>query len=147
AVDIDIGTEALSRVTNTSFGYTYILKDNPANASGKITQIEVYIRPSPTANFKVATFYNVTGTNFSTRDSHFIGVLTSGYHCFTGLDITVKEGDYLGFYMSGGGLSMDNEGGEAYWYLAGDNIPCENVTFIVTGNTTRILSLYGTGKG
>ena len=143
--NIDIGSAAIIRGTAGTTTSTYIFKTNPANETGKITSIEIYASATM-LNVEVATFYNVSGTNFSTRDTHSIGaVLTGGKKTFV-VDMDVCKGDYLGFHMTAGAFYHDTTGGLGYWFYSGtDKIPCTNETFTLGSGTTYIYSVYGTG--
>ena len=142
---IAVGSAAIDRAGFAGVNYTYILKDNPANATGSITQIETWLVTASTA-FEVASFFLVSGTNFSTRDSETIGAVSSGSkQTFSGLDMDITSGDYIGYYggVTNGQVERDTSGGSGYWYGSPDLIPCTNNTF--TSYATRDLSLYGTG--
>lgn len=141
-VMIDIGNLAINR--NSAAGVqTSVATINPANASGKITSVEIY--PSVTlSNCEVATFYVVSGNYLSTRDTHAIGTVTGGEKgIFSGLDITVKEGDYIGIYYTAGQLERTT--GSGGLFLAADGIPCTNVLFTESVAWSHI-SCYGTGE-
>ena len=143
AIAIDIGAPAIDRGATLS-NYTVINKDNPANETGKITSIEIWANVNLTG-CEVATFFIVSGNNFSTRDTHAIGNVTAGSkQTFSGLDITVEAGDYIGIYAPGGTMERDSSGGAGIWYVAGvDHIPCTNQTFTFLAN--NVMSLYGIG--
>lgn len=140
---IDIGNPAVDWDSQCVSGYTYILCDNPANASGKITQIELWAATELT-NCEVATFYVVSGNNLSTRDSQNIGTIPAGSKQTRTVDLTVVAGDYIGFTAVGNLGRMDS-GGHDYWYRSSDTIPCTNQLFTFH-ETNRKLSLYGTGS-
>ncbi len=145
---IDMGGVAIDRPFATTTNTTYIFKTNPANATGIITSIEVWVN-ADFANFEVATFYEGDANVFSTRDNHTIGTVVAGdKRTFSGLSINVNEGDYLGCYFSNypdGKHEYSKTGGLGYWHLIGDNIPCTDITFTLSGNTTYVHSVYGIG--
>lgn len=143
AVDIDIGAAAINRSFSGGGDITLVNKTNPANDSGIIDTIEMWIN-TQIVNCEVATFYVVSGNNLSTRDTHAIGTVTAGSkQTFTGLNISVQAGDYIGIRFSSGYIEKDNSGGDGLWSVEGDKIPCTNVSFSLgEGN---IISLYGTG--
>lgn len=143
AVAIDIGSPAVDRAAGTTNARrTYINKNNPANLSGTITQIEIW--PNVTLNdCEVATFFIIGGDIMSTRDTHAIGNVTSGSkQTFSGLDIVVEVGDYIGITYSTGEVERD-DAGAGYWYSTADKIPCTSFSFIFIAD--RAISLYGTG--
>lgn len=143
AVAIDIGAPATNRGTSLA-NWTIVNKSNPANETGKITSVEIWCNVN-LVNCEVATFFVVSGNNLSTRDTHTIGGVTAGSkQTFSGLDITVQTGDYLGIYYTGGNVECDSSGGSGIWYgITADYIPCTNQAF--TSNSTYVISLYGTG--
>ena len=141
ATAIDIGSPAINRASWISY-QTSVQKTNPANASGKITSVEIWAY-SNMSNCEVATFYVVSGNNLSTRDTQAIGSVSSGSKQTFEVDLNVQEGDYIGIYYETGGIEMDVSGGAGKWYKSGDNIPCTDVTFGFSAG--HIMSLYGTG--
>jgi hypothetical protein len=139
ATAIDVGSEAINRSTYNNEG-TSVDRNNPANASGTITSVEIYAN-SAMSNVEVATFFVVSGNNLSTRDSEAIGSVAAGYTTHT-VSLNIVTGDCIGIYFSAGGLDRDTTGG-GFWKNAGDQIPCTNVLFTLTANGT--LSIYGAG--
>lgn len=143
--EIDIGVEAIDRPDTFGETHTVINKNNPANASGKITSIEIYTSWSHDEEsvVKVATFFVVSGNNLSTRDYEIIGTLTASTKHVKEVNLDVEEGDYIGIY----GCDIERTLGvaETLWgKLNSDEIPCENVAFNSYGD---VISLYGTGTG
>ena len=142
AIDIDIGCPAIDRDYSWSGGATQVNIGNPANASGKITSIEIWASTNLT-DVKVATFFVESGNNLSTRDSEVIGAVTAGAKRTFEVDLDVQEGDYLGMYHVTGAIEEDFSGGEGLWNKVSDEIPCENVLFSLAAG--YVISLYGTG--
>jgi len=142
---IDIGSPAVYDASYNGSGYTYINMNNPANDTGKITSVEIYAN-TILSDCEVATFYLVSGSNYSTRDTHTIGTVPSGSkQTFSGLDISVEAGDFIGIYFSGGRLCKKAAGvGDLYRAGGGDFIPCTEEEFSVNSASSE-LSLYGTG--
>jgi len=139
---IDIGSPAILRLSALSESYTRIEKDNPANATGKITSIEIWANTNLSTCI-VATFYCVSGNNFSTRDYKYIGDVTAGSKQTFDVNLDVQVGDYIGIYWGHGNIAADIAGYAGVWYKSGNNIPCTNETFTLHDGYT--LSLYGTG--
>lgn len=141
AVNIDIGSAAIDR-NSSAVSYTEVDKNNPANASGKISKVEIFaVSGYDMANVEVGIFYIVSGNNLSTRDSEVIGTVVGGSKQTFAVDLNVVEGDYIGAYWSGGRIELTSGTATGNWRLAGDNIPCTNVTFELYAN--RTISLYG----
>lgn len=139
AVDIDIGTAATDRGEPLSPS-TRIIITNPANLTGKITSVEIWAEVTM-GSVEVATFFLVSGNNYSTRDYEAIGTVTSGAKRTFTVDLDVHIGDYIGIYYVTGNLSGEAGGGDNRW-KTGDHIPCTNFLFSVS---TAQASLYGTG--
>ena len=140
ATAIDVGSAAIDR----SFSWTsltYVAKENPANATGQITSIEIWAAVSLT-DCKVATFFVVSGNNLSTRDTETIGAVTAGAKRTFEVDLDVQVGDYIGIYFTAGEIELTTSG-TGIWTFDGDKIPCTNQLF--TAEADRLLSLYGTG--
>jgi len=149
ATAIDIGTEAKKRLYNAGVGSTLVVKGNPANASGIINSIEIYVHLDMTS-CEIATFYVVSGNNLSTRDSVSIGsVATGAKRTFTTdsdsnpIKLEVEEGDYIGIHSDDGDNTIDVSGGSGVWYINSDQIPCTNETFNLGAAWTA--SIYATG--
>ena len=136
---IDIGSAATVRTANLTNNYTWVDKNNSANATGKITKLAFYTSAG-LDGVEVATFYVVSGNNLSTRDTQSIGKVGGGYQ-EVAVDLDVNIGDWIGVTYTSGYLRQTGAFG-AYWYVAGDKIPCTNQVFTL-GSTT--FSLYGTG--
>lgn len=146
SVPIDIGSAATNRSTYVGPGQTLIFKDNTANESGKITSIEIYAVSGYNLTLcEVATFYVVSGTNFTTRSSASLGTVTAGSKQTFSVNLDVQTGDYIGIYFSAGRLEADNTG-NSYWYASGDKIPCTNTAFSDSGAGVKTESLYGIGS-
>ena len=148
AVAIDIGSEAIDRPNNHDCtNYTFVWLDNPANATGIITSIEIYAYTDLT-DCEIATFYVESGNNLTTRDNVTIGSVTSGSKQTLTEDsesnpiaLNVQEGDYLGIYCTTGRLEANTSTGNEFWWKASNNIPCNNLLFGYGGST--LVSLYG----
>jgi hypothetical protein len=143
-IHIDIGSPAIDRGSAHGPAYTIILKDNPANETGKITSIEIWANKD-ISGLIVATFYNVGGNYFSARDSHSIGTVTAGSKKTFEVSLNVEIGDYLGIYWTVGKMEYDYSGYGGFWRVPGDQTSCSNLEFdLLDGDT---LSLYGIGEG
>lgn len=144
ATAIDIGSAAIDRGSAGPFTdtRTYVDQNNPANASGTITSVEIFAN-AELSNCEVATFYVVSGNNLSTRDTHTIGTVAAGSkQTFSGLNITVVAGDYIGICATAGEIDRVLSG-DGYWLSYYDKIPCVSDSF--EDNADRTISLYGTG--
>lgn len=145
-IPIDIGGEAIDRAGQTTLTNTMIAKTNPANENGTITSIEIWANSNLTG-LKIGIFYKTNGDVFTTRDHDTIGDVEAGSKKIFPVNLNVLAGDYIGFYAPSGLIERDSSGGSGYWYKVGDNIPCINATFILSGNSTYVHSVYGKGQG
>lgn len=141
---IDVGCPVVLMPYSTAQGNTYILKDNPANASGKLTSVEVYPATNIT-DIKIALFYS-TGTNtFKTRSWVDLGSMAENSKTVCAINLDVIAGDYIGVYCTIGNVSQDTTGGSGLWYLTGDYINTLGATFS-GGTGTSKMSIYATGE-
>lgn len=143
-VDIYMGEDAIYRFQSMG-GYTTVNKGNPANASGKITSVEIFCKEQ-LLNCKVATFFVVSGNFLSTRGWANIGNVASGSkQTISGLDIDVQAGDYIGIAYDDGSMRRDWSGFGGHWYTAPNKIPCVNIEFTFLAGDA--ISLCGKGVG
>lgn len=142
AQDIDVGSAAINRPLSTTNGArTYINRNNPANDSGTITEVKIYVHTALT-NVYIGTFYVESGNYFTTRDYEYIGSLSLGLHTKT-VDINIESGDYIGISFDEGRIDKDNTGGNGYLQLTSNKIIVSNTEFTLYSG--QIISLYGTG--
>ncbi len=124
---------------------TFVGKEGSADGTGKITSVEMWFAIQG-ANVEVATFIDEGGNVLSTRDYETIGTVTAGSkQTFSGLDMAVETGDYLGVAGTAGQIEQ-TPSGEGLWHATSDQIPCSSVTFDLF-SSGKTLSLYGTGEG
>ncbi|GAI52621.1 unnamed protein product, partial [marine sediment metagenome] len=75
--DIDVGAFPIDRSHHFSQLYTWIGKNNPANASGTIHSIKIWVE-SNIPDLIVGTFYTTNGDTLKCRDSEVIGAVEAG---------------------------------------------------------------------
>lgn len=138
--DIEVGNEAILRQYARTDAHTRVDRENPANGTGIITNIEIYTHHL-TYDVEVATFYVESGNYLSTRDNETIGNIPQGYSSHK-VSLEVNEGDYIGFYFASGSVSYDwTAEHPGVWYKVDDYIPCENQLF--TSAAAEIYSIFG----
>jgi len=151
ATTINVGQEAINRPYGFGYPKLAISAVGAANADGKITSIEIYCTGTM-YSCKVATFFAVDATHFTTRDYVTLGTVADGYTIHTkdasddDISIDVEEGDYIGIYYSVGSIDIDYDEGETNgcWTQNSDLIPSENHEY--TWDEWDTISLYGTGE-
>ena len=144
---IDIGLEAINRLASWSISArTLVGKDNPANGTGTITDVDVWLDLSVSSDVWFGTF-SAAGNVLTCRDSESVGAVASGSkQSFSGLDIDVTTGDYLGAHSKSGTVFLDTttigDGFADFWYYLGEVIdPTDSQTFSVASGAG--ISLYG----
>lgn len=151
---IDAGGAGAPRDDNLNVNVTYIDFTNPANGTGIIDHIELYINSiEAAADVKVGVFYSAGGDDYICRN-----VVTLSCTGAAGAMLTfdapgdfaafaVTAGDYVGVY---GNTEVDllrgNAGGSGTDNFAGDATDGGQYTFSGASNN-RHLALYMTGSG
>jgi hypothetical protein len=146
ATEIDIGSAAIDRGAYSGLSNrTYLLLENPANDTGVIDTVEIWAN-SELSNTVVGTLYLDSGYTYIGRDYESIGTVFSGSkQTFTGLDIDVETGDYIGSYATSGTYERDSSGYAGYRYVSRNVWSGGSTNFrSLTANST--LSIYGTGE-
>jgi len=144
---IDVGDACINR-SQTLGQNTAIAGGNPANATGTIDYICIYVASAMGgAGPTICSCTEDGNDNITTRACVSPGQAAAGEHIynapgdFTAFDINF--GDYIGIDTPDGSLDKGNVGAN-YWYKTGFGIfPCTGVAF--TEYSPRSLSLYCTG--
>jgi len=148
---IDVGSAATNRDTHAASGgwITNIGVDNPANKTGYLTSIEIWVQASMTGA-KIATFSR-DGDKFTPRDVVTLGAITSGAkRTFTEdassnpIFLEVETGDYIGIAYYDGAIEISSAGGSGRYTLVGDQTEAGEQTY--GGAADQAFSLYGTGS-
>lgn len=138
---IDIGHPAEYDANDIGVpSYTYLTLYNPANATGSLDTIEMYIHTAVTTGITVGTLYG-SGTSYTSRDYQALGNFSTGYQT-TGCDIDVEAGDFIGFYSTTGRLKRRS--GNGVYRKSGDQFGAGAQTYTLV-NASYSFSLYGTG--
>ena len=135
---ITVGNPAVDQANYTGGNTTFMDKTVPANASGKITSVEIYARNDLTL-CEVAIFYRPDPdnypNNFTTRSNITLGTVTSGSkQTFTkdssnnDISMDVVAGDFIGIYFYEGKIRIVAATGGGM-YISGDFIPTTNQQF------------------
>jgi hypothetical protein len=145
---IDVGTVPADRLQQYAGNITYINMDNPANYTGKITNVSLFVNTAM-ASAKFATFYREDPDNFpakfTARDvSGDVGAVPAGLQSFI-IDINVTAGDFIGIYFTDSGdfIDISNAGGSGIYGLGGDQTACSNTTFSLSPGYAMSLSAEG----
>lgn len=144
---VDVGPEADGVGTAFEANYTVVYTNNPANADGIIDTVEVWAETS-LVNCVVGTFYLISGTTLKCRDSVVLGAVASGAkRTFSELSLTIREGDFIGIYCTGGKLLNKSSGGSGYYFVSGEYIdPGDETSYSQDGGFDGSGNLYGTGE-
>lgn len=146
---IDIGSNAENRngsgvITTT----TRVDKNNPANDSGIITDIYIWLSYRADAGTVWVGTFSAVGNVLTCRDSVNLGDVPAGSEQhYGGLSLAVAAGDYIGVYAKTGtqyNIEYTTNAGAGWWYYAGECIdPSDSQTF--TSGADKALSLNGVG--
>lgn len=143
---IDVGAEAIPREYTFSQDYTIVGKDNPANASGTITSVEIWAE-STLGNCKVGIFFLTNGNTLKCRSVAEIGGVISGAKRTIPIDpgIAVVTGDYIGLIFELGTIERDSTGFAGFWYIFSDQciVDAEAEYLFLAGDA---ISLKGLGE-
>lgn len=126
---------------------TFLLKTNPANLSGIIDTVEIWVRANMD-DLYVGFFYLVSGTTYKCRSAVALGAaLLGAKRTFPELSLSVVLGDLIGAWWGiNGEIARDTEGGGGLFYTAGDtNLCVVDAQQELTEMADWEMSLYGIG--
>lgn len=140
--DIDIGLPAIARPGGYDQGATLIALDNPANLAGKIKKVELWFQTNATG-VKAGTFFGAA-PNFTCRDFEVIGNVASGAkRTFTGLNIDVEIGDFIGVYSATGQMEKTDDVHLGIYHKWGDQFEAGEQGYALQAGDG--MSVYGEG--
>ncbi len=145
-IPIDIGPSAIDRSSSRPGYKTVINKENPANASGIITAVEIWAWMN-LSGCKVGIFYITNGNTLKCRSATTLGDVTAGSkQTFNGLSLSVQAGDYIGMSFLNGSIEHDPSYHAGLWDALGYKcvVDDESDYSFYTGDA---VSLHGTGEG
>lgn len=150
---IDVGSAAINRTAGftlySTLFRTSVNKSNPANATGILTTVQVYIDQLDGANtIQFGTFEDQGSDYLYTHDGEVAGSMALGYTQYTGLSIAIASGEYLGTVcVSAVDCAIDSEpgsSGQGVWRIYGQYCdPADEGTY--NSYTYYEFSLYGIG--
>jgi hypothetical protein len=141
---ITIGLTVSNRDSAANFSNSTIIYRNAASATGKINTFNIWVN-TDMPNLKIGVF-SKSGSNFTCRSYTTIGTATAGSKSYTGLDLDVVAGDYIGTYWSTGGKIEADSGGGNYWFKSGDNFTNGSQSYTDnSGYSDDAFSINGTG--
>jgi len=142
----DIGSAAIDRPALYWGNYTIIVVDNPADFTGKISSVDLWFAAGWSGTgVKVGTFYG-SGTDYTCRDYASIGNVTAGSkQTFSGLNIEVEDGDFIGvFWASGGAIEITGDSSPGIYRKVGDQLDAGLQTYAFYSCDT--ISCFGEGE-
>ena len=157
---IDVGAGATNRASSIALSatnpayFTLIDYNNSANATGILDTCQGYFNSVSAGNgCNFGTFADGGSAFFTCNDGQSVGeVPGTGLRTFTGLEISVNAGEYLGAdgrQPIALRLDSDTSGGGGIYYFSGTTIaaakcdPGDSGTFTLSSGD--ILSIYATG--
>ncbi len=146
ATEIDIGSPAINRNSYQASNVTCLLLENTANDTGVIDTVEIWADTTLKGTV-VGTLYLDSGTDYIGRDYESLGTVNDGKkQTFTGLDIDVETGDYIGSYATSGRYERSSSGYAGTRVNTSGNVWSGGSTSFGTLNSGNTLSIYGTGE-
>lgn len=143
SVAIDVGDPCINRSSSRTGSYTRILKGNPANATGTLTNICLFVQNDSASNVFVGTFHNDSGTLFTCKSVVEVGALVDGVNN-KAVSLAIAEGDYIGVYGGSTDWEADTSGGDGYWYNNGNEVVLDEQNDFTLASG-YLISVYGTG--
>jgi hypothetical protein len=145
SVPIDVGEPCITRSSQQSGPYTFIIKNNVANANGKITNVCIWMGAGNPSNHYVGTFYQISGLTYKCRTGENVGALSTGENNKT-VDLDVVAGDLIGIYLPNvsSQIAFDFGGSFPLLYLGSNTCITDNQSTYGQTNNAAI-SIYGTG--
>jgi hypothetical protein len=141
---ITVGAGAIDRGYEESAGYTFLCKDGPANVSGIISTVNIFVASEDMVGAKVGIFYLVSDTTYKCRSAVTIGNLPADTKSTsTGQNLAVVAGDLIGIYFSAGKIKRDTDVGTGSFYTSGDKVTVDNES--AYSSETGAISLDGSG--
>ncbi|GAI61524.1 unnamed protein product, partial [marine sediment metagenome] len=111
--ELDVGDSCIDRNSFTSANYTYINKGNPANATGRLKNVCLYVRRTNGLTTKIGVFYVVSGDILKCRSVHNAGTIPTGKQNVL-VDMEIHKGDYIGIF-SGENIGYSTDTGAGIW--------------------------------
>lgn len=146
-VPVDIGGPASDYEINWAAGSTYITNENPANANGTITEVDIFAENAGN-NVYLGIFYVVSGNTLKCRSAANVGSLNVGINNNVAVSLAIETGDYIGSYCANEDCisrHMPASGAYDLWYHASNGCVVDSqITYVYFADRSRI-SIYGTG--
>ena len=144
---IDVGAAAIDRTSDCNNGITYVTLDNPANAAGIISAVEIYAF-NEISSAKIGSFVVNGGdpTKYTCRDySIFLYSIYAGLNTII-TNFVIAVGDYIGIVFAGPGTAKIEYGigGADVYFKSGDQFDAGEQTYALMGAGSMI-SLHGKG--
>jgi len=142
--ELDVGDSCIDRNSFTSANYTYINKGNPANATGRLKNVCLYVRRTNGLTTKIGVFYVVSGDILKCRSVHNAGTIPTGKQNVL-VDMEIHKGDYIGIF-SGENIMYSTDTGAGMWGAGPGGDGCivgKQLNYLLY--TRRAISVYGTG--
>ena len=140
---IDIGVAAINRAAALTTNYTCANLGNPANDTGTLTSVEIWLYTATASNGTIATLSG-SGTTWTSRDRSDIGAISAGSkQTFSGLAIDVEADDIIGYFGSGR-MEVATSGGSGVIRTTLDRFDGNPQTY--SSGAAWVISLYGTGE-
>ena len=139
-----MATITVGRTTNTSVSgnnlWTILNMSAVANADGVIKSVTIYSSGN-NGTCKVGVFYG-SGNSWTVRSQASIGPLNFNATTTATVNLPVKSGDVIGYYVNQSGIYGQVVGGGASYYYIGDGFDGSAHTY-----TSDTVGYYNIGTG
>jgi len=156
---MSVGPEAIDRTSYGDPGTTILQLTNPASASGVITSVEAWAYETIT-NLHVGIFYqsehNRLGTTrlgsgkagkYTCRDFVDLGQVVAGAkRTFSGLTLTIKAGDLIGYFHADGKIEQSDAGYSGTYDLLGYHMEDGQQEYAYSASKAQSVQGKGTGS-
>lgn len=141
---IDVGSAATDRAATKTHSDTLINEANPANTSGILTAVDVFVE-TELEDCSIGVFYKTAGINtYQCRSAHDAGTVAVGLQTLD-VSLAIEEGDYIGIYFSAGEIEADNTGVSTASTIAEGNWCVLDSEHAYVSEANIAISLWGRG--
>jgi hypothetical protein len=147
SIDVGPGADGFSSSDGgLNQNHSWVYKTNPANATGTLDTVEVYIIDHTDATgFKCGTFTGA-GTSKTVHSYASIGNVTHGSkQTFTGLAIAVTSGEYLGTITTAGKVANKATGADGLYVMPSTDTFGGGAYTYTSYSSTMKSAIYATG--
>lgn len=145
-VAIDVGSECIDRAVYLAGQVTIVEKANPANLSGNITSVCIYVKITGGGGWYLGIFYPIGTNQLKCRSAYGPFTVSVGLNTIS-VNMPIVADDYIGAYLptTGEQIEQDSDGYPGFWYAFDvNNCIVDNESYY-SSDSIKSSSIYGTG--